>query len=374
MTWILAFASTADAAPVLHADDDPDAVARAAERNGGGTMESWPVSELLGAVPAVLVEGASVLSCDGASLSGEDLGTGLDKAKGQLVYMQYSEAAAALKALDQRLPCLGEAADPDQLARLGLLRGFAAASEGRDAEAVEAFGAALSADAALAWDSDLPDNGRDLFEGLHELAEAPAQIGIHPADGVVLVDGRRVDGRMELRAGSHLLQVVVGDTWSTTMLDVAAGADVRVVAPHAAGPDALGWAADPAGRKALDQLLAAEGSEPDPLLVVDGQDVWNRSSGTWASLEAPASERSIPVQSITRWGGAGLLAAGAGLAAVSYRNGLDAHGRGLDAIDDADEAAYLGAKPDYDSAARWLVVGDAAVVTGAAMVGVSFLW
>ena len=374
LTWILAFASTADAAPVLHADDDPDAVARAAQRNGGGAAESWPLSQLLGAVPAVLVEGASVLSCDGASLSSEDLGARLDKAKGQLVYMQYSEAAADLDTLRQQLPCLAEAADSDQLARLGLFRGFAAASEGLEADAVEAFGEALSADPALVWDTDLPESGRELMEGLSELAEAPAQLGVHPADGVVLVDGRRVDGKVELRAGAHLLQVVVGDGWSTMRIDVAAGADVRVVAPHAAGSDVLGWPADPAGQNALDQLLAVEGSDPDPVFVVDGQDVWNRSAGAWVSLDAPTRERSIPVKSITRWGGAGLLAAGAGVAAVSYRNGLNAHGRGVAAIDDADEAAYLAAKPDYDGASRWLVVGDAAVVTGAAMVGVSFLW
>ncbi len=373
LTWIFALGPTAEAAPVLHADDEQNAMETVAEQQGGirEPLEDWPLSALLDAVPAVLVEGASTTDCDGALLTNDELGAGLDEAKGQLVYMQYSDAAALLDGLDKRLPCLNEAADPAQLARLGFLRGLAAAAEGRDADAVAAFSAGLSADPGLQWDADLPDTGRDLFDGLGELAEVPAQIVVHPTDAVVLVNGRRVEANTELAAGPHLLQVVVGDGWTTWRLDVGSGAGVRVVAPHAAGTDMLGWPSAPSGQGALDLVLSAEGSEHGLLFVVDGGDAWSRSAGTWTSLESPAKERSLPVQSITRWGGAGLLAVGAGVATVSYRNGLDAHGRGTDAVD---EAAYLAAKPDYDAAARWLIVGDAAVLTGAAMVGVSFLW
>lgn len=368
------------------------ALARVAAATGRevGELKVMTFHELTIGKPPVLVGGGRVDACTGSSTSGAAVYDALQRAQRALDYMEPDKARAHLQLGSVAVGCLAEPVNAEQAARLHFLTGYTALGSGDALFARESFTRALMLQPGLAWDANLPPDGKEQYDVIAAeiAASAPMAVQMVPAPlaGSLWVDGVASlpeAGVLSLRPGTHLLQVVAAQRTHTMWVRVqpaAGGESARLVVPGIVPVEAAGWVVDPALRPLLDTLLASVLDPGARVYFSAAGEVWEHTVGSaeWPSHRVPASfpgalsGRVVAGRSLA-WGGAAVALAGGAVTSVSLFAGLAAERAGADATD---WSAYEESRGQHETAddqleiSRWVAVGGA-VLAGA---GVSLMF
>lgn len=372
----LAIAAAAIAAtPVIHAGDPTEAVTLASRASGIALWELRPVglSELFPGEGALRVGAAQPTACEGSASSNAELRELV--ALAEKLYLRQSWDGVRAKAAEAgaRLACLGEGAEPSQLARLAFLDGFAAAELGDVGAARLAFTRARAWDPALRWDERVSGAGRAPFEAA-ATPSGPDGVLLVGVGGASLGTVWAVDGRVvallaeqPLRPGRHLVQTLqpVVRTWE---VDLEPGQVVALVDAATARSTVLGESGQPAARAILTAAIHQRLGPGAPALVVDGRQVWEVGR-EWIALSVPADAEAAAVPVARSRLSAGLL--GAGIAATALGGAAAAAAAITRGEADAAEAGetdqtYLWRNRLYKDAGTLAGVG--AAVAGAGVV------
>jgi len=174
------------------------------------------LDDLIGDAPVTLFGTAEVTSCAGEVMTAAQFEHALQLADEHVAFAEYLGARDATVALRQRLPCLAEPVDAGLLHRLHLLEGVSRWSLGEQTAAHQAFERAVVLDESYHWGGEFGPRPQEqhilaaravLDEPMTELVVAwPDPLTTAALDGrpLPLTGGA---GRIEVRAGEHLLQV-----------------------------------------------------------------------------------------------------------------------------------------------------------------------
>lgn len=280
-------------APLVYTGDPAEATARIRKATRERELELDPhrLVDLAPGVDPYVIGQPATLRCAPGKLSAiqEDIENALAN------LARNTDAMAALDLARLDLECLGEPVDPALAARLFFLRGFISWRKGDDASAESGFYRAFLFDPALSWDEELGGpRPPAAFSRAQARAQGPERAWLRiipdPAPGFELrVDGRPMaptEGRLSLRPGVHLVQVVAdGFTAPPLLLPIDAGQERALVLPVALSERLLGELDQPAVRAALAPLL--EAAWPTTTSYVSGPGgVWryDPSTRSWESL------------------------------------------------------------------------------------------
>jgi hypothetical protein len=321
---ILAAAALA-ATPVVHGGDPTEAVQVASRASGVALWELRPVAvgDLFPGEGALRVGAGQPAACVGKSSTSGELRDVIAVAEKLYLRQSWADVRARAAEADARIPCLGEGAEPSQLARLAFLDGFAAAEMGDTAGATRSFARAHAWDPALTWDERVSGAGRASFDAAVAPGGEPGTLVLGPgaaALGTVwAIDGRVValSAEQALALGRHLVQTLqpAVRTWE---IEVSAGHAVALVDAAAARASVLGGGGKPLERgvlaAAVDERL---GGDSSALVLAEGK-VWR--VGSWEALPIPAEPAAPRVDPGRARLSAGLL--GGGLTALALGGGL----------------------------------------------------
>lgn len=288
VAWLLLGLSLANAdTVVLYTGDVAEAEARArkAARLKGELTLRRLVELAPGAAPFIPGE-PPALRCAPGKL--ENVREGLENALALLDRSRDALAALDLARLD--LECLGEPVDPLLAAQLYYLRGFLSWRMGNDANAESAFYRAFLFSPNTVWDASMggPRPPRPFLaaeEHAHGYAESWLRVLPGLPEGFSLrVDGQPrelEDGRVPLKPGVHLLQVVVdGQTEQPLIFPLGDGEEKALVLPLALSESMLLRLDDPSVRDPLGRLITLAWPG-DVVVATSPVSTWSYEAGVW---------------------------------------------------------------------------------------------
>lgn len=231
------------ATPLLSAD--PGNARWVVDELPGEALEPMDLDTLLAGKGAAISGGGSLLACEGEPVRRATFGAELDDATRALDRGELTEATVRLRAAAHMLVCVSEPLSAEELARLYLVSGRAAAARMERAAATRDLTVALRLNPGLVWDADWDADwgtaGRAAFDDARAAApRAEVSLRVIPADASLRIDGAPAtvrDGAVSLSPGTHLLSVQPGDR--AYLLSLKPGATARVVLPDLVDADTL---------------------------------------------------------------------------------------------------------------------------------------
>jgi hypothetical protein len=373
--WFAAYATAAD--PVVHDGLDEVAVQRAAEstQKPMDDFRAVDIGDALTGTPPYL-EGGLTRACRGTTTTQSELAALLAEIEGAVNYFELERGAKGIDEATKVLACLGEPLNSDTAARLHFLAGFLAAQSENETSARAQFLRALDFDPDLAWDEDLPPDGRQLFESLRDTVERPISLVMRPEGADALLDGHSATDA--IRAGLHYVQG--GEPIVTQTIDVVGGG--TLVVPSTLGPEVLDWIggdrqgdlADLLGRAFPDHATVYV-ARPDGLWMgVPGNRTWIKL-GTYDPSLVATSETEKPTRPKSKGRGLIVAAAGGGLAmlgglvsGVTYAKG-EGQKQDLYETEFKDELSHFNMTDPYYRSLRanragWVVAGIGVAAAG----------
>lgn len=299
------------------------------------------VSDLFPTEATALLGVADVSTCASEPVEAEAYLDGLAELLHALRSLQ--DTAPRIRSLRMMQACLNEPVAPAELARVALLAGVVAHSEGDAAAAASAFSEIFAIDPTHPWDPEFPPDPQIAFaNAATAVAQAPrvSLSAVVPLGTAVWIDGRRMESvadTVELPPGRHLvhLRAVGGATPTGMAFTTDERADeVVLVHPEAFRSDAALEGGLVASVERVLRGLDREGAShlPGHLVLLSPEPVvwsWDAEERALVAVERPAPEPLVipdpdvpvdtpPVRRVA--GGASaagpiLFAAGLGLAA-----------------------------------------------------------
>jgi hypothetical protein len=350
--------------PVIFAQGDAEQVLARLDAKSAAALEPMPLEYLRGMPPHV--ETGSVRTCTGAPVDLAIVLSLVKEAEGDLLYLDYDRALAALDQASASLVCLTGAADRTVLTRIFFLTGYARFSLGDDARAREAWIRLFQTEPNYAWDPALPPDGTELFDATRHQQQAtlPVIYSVVPMPpyGTLLADGATPPLSGALPPGVHLLQMIDAGRTSTLEVTLSGDGPAIVVWPGLLPPDPLDWMNDARGQAAFGDAIDAT-IRADAVFVTSPSNTWRRtaSGARFEAVDLDAGARR------TRWlvlGGSVLATGGATLWLVSTNRGNEAAAL---AERTQDPETYEDAQARYESAERQRMAGIAIAAGGVAM-------
>jgi hypothetical protein len=316
---------------VVYEGDPAIAVDRVSRATGAPpyTLDPRPLSGLGQSGAPRFVDGPVAAACGGAPTTNAALREDLRKANQLYLRQVWADSAAQASAALDRLPCLQEPLEASVATDLTYLRGLVA-QELHETDACVYFLSARRFTPNKAWDPNYNPDGRPGYEACvtQEASAAQTGIAIAPgalAGGTLWVDGRPAEpeeGRLSLRAGRHILQLLsareAGGGVTTWVLDARADQEPLLIGP--AGVQGASLSAEVTG--AWLGRLVAEASGGGPAYASVGGAVWELSEGAWRPLSIPVTPdplKRVALRSGLRSSGLTLAVGGTALTLVAWR-------------------------------------------------------
>ncbi len=265
------------------------------------------VSDLFPAEEEALLGAAKVTPCAGEPAAVEDYLAGI--ADLQQAIRGLEDVGPRIRSLQAMQACLVEAAAPADLARVALLAGVVAHSDGDLSGATTAFAEVFAIDPTHPWDPEFPPDPQIQFaNAATAVAQAPRfeLSAVLPLGTSLWVDGRRIESPadpIELPPGRHLIHVrTLGAAAPTALAFTADGTadEVVLVHPGAFRADAALEGGLVASVERVLRGLDREGASRTPghLVVLSPEPAvwsWEPSSRTLvAAARAPAETPEVP--------------------------------------------------------------------------------
>ncbi len=367
--------------PVIHAGDAESAVGRVAADSHTAVWELHPVAakELWTGDQHRVIGAGQPPGCAGAVATNAAVRDVVGKAEKRLLQQEYGEMRTLLAAAGEQLMCLTEPAEASLATRLFYLDGYAAAQLDDKAGATSAFERAFLFQPGLVWDEKLPPDGKPLFDaaGTDPHGDETLYVGPGVTAATLWVDGQLAsvgDGRVHLRRGRHLVQVLQ-PTVTTFTVQLDQGHPVVIAAPGWLADKLLSMASDPPSRPMVQAAIEqALGSEPKVYFFTGTRTI--RYTGKWEELapdNAAARAKSRQLAGVllasgltaTAIGGAG---AGIGWAGVLSRvNASEAE----NSAEGTDQFALTQQRTGALEAVQpWAWAGTGVAIAGLAATGV----
>lgn len=245
----------------------------------------------------------------------EDFSEAVDWALQNLMEIKTAEARTALDAAEDALAC-NPSLGPETLARFFIVDGAAAVFEGDPDSAALSFVAAHRLDANV-WLDVLGPKIRQEYDAAQDRFDPVSDLTVQAAPGwTVWLDGGVLNGRAQVHAGLHVVQIVAGE-WTSygRVVYINPGQNETLVPDLPVVPDTpTPPATDPSERDAIARTTprpSRPSSEPPAArpwaLTLDGAVSANLGQALEATLAdgtqlaEPANKLTIPVQAGVRF-------------------------------------------------------------------------
>lgn len=303
----------------------------------------------------------------------------IQRAELDLSHMDYERVGETLAQATEQLGCALSPVSPQQAGQIPYLRGLSAWYQGDEAGARELFRSALAIQPGMPWDSTYAPEPRTIFEEERAALQAlgPIIVRLAPGPGTqsIWVDGHErqaTEGMLLLLPGTHYIQLY-SDSWHTVVVDLLPGEGHLLLLPELGVSSSQEWLVEGQPREDLAVGLAAVLPEGAEAAVITGEQQWRGAAGSAAWSLQGADGLPEP----SRWpgrlvsSGAGLLASGLVIGAVSYAGMLQASSAAASATTSQVYGETVGRYTVSQQGAR---IGTGAAAAGAVLVGVGWTW
>lgn len=195
--------------------DATTAAAKAQEELGDGDIRvAGPINDWIG-VPddQPVVVGVEATRCAPDERRSRPLKGYLVHVRSMMAEMSYSDALSSIDQVIEKLPCLAENAETEDIYTVFFLQGVARFFERDEAGAEESFAAAAAISPGREWPKDWPPTPEPVYlRALRRVSATPPAPLDAEIEGEILVNGQPDDGIPRLAAGGHLLWLPAFET------------------------------------------------------------------------------------------------------------------------------------------------------------------